>query len=146
VWADQDKEGSTALMLAATKGLTSVVHKLLELGAKAELIDQVPRNYMYVCMYVYTLVCIYMHTVRTNKYIHICIFVHICICTVWNDGTAPGLCGGMRRFVPNTRGANSGRRRHRRAGMCVAVCILLSLAPSTLVFAWLFVFSSFVFN
>ena len=61
MWAHQDKEGSTALMLAAKKGLTSVVHKLLELGAKAELIDQVPRNDLYVCTYVYTLVCIHIH-------------------------------------------------------------------------------------
>jgi len=44
VWVHQDKDGFTALMLAAKKGLTSVAHTLLELGAKAELTDQVPAD------------------------------------------------------------------------------------------------------
>jgi len=47
MWAQQDKEGSTALLLAVKKGLTSVVRKLLELGAKTELTDQV----LLVCVY-----------------------------------------------------------------------------------------------
>ena len=41
VWVHQDKNGSTALI---KKGLKSVTHTLLELGAKAELTDPVPAN------------------------------------------------------------------------------------------------------
>jgi len=44
VWVHQDEDGYTALMQAARLKLTSVVRPLLELGAKAELTDQVPAN------------------------------------------------------------------------------------------------------
>ena len=67
---------------------------------------------------------------------------------VWHDGAAPSVRGRARRSRSNARSTNAGRRRHRRPGVCVGVCIFLSLAPSVcwyvsfdvLVRAWIYTF------